>query len=111
MSTAQSVVACHGGRTSERWGRSPGRVRPSRPALREGGGRGGHVGGQQLQVRGHRLSYGDTLSGQSGAWLVRKLCFICMQSNKFTKGSHIKIQYDFQNRFCFSVTTFMDRVL
>ena len=44
------------------------------------------------------LSYGEILAGRPGAWLVKQICFICMQSKK-SKGTHVEIQIDFQNMF------------
>ena len=41
------------------------------------------------------LSYDESLSGQPGAWLVKKIFFICMQSQNFKKKTHIEIQNDF----------------
>ena len=46
------------------------------------------------------LSYGGILACRPGAWLVKKICFICMQS-QFQKGPHIEIQNNFQNMFHF----------
>ena len=37
------------------------------------------------------LSYDDSLSGRPGAWLVKKIFFICMQSQNLKK-THIEIQ-------------------
>ena len=36
----------------------------------------------------HNLSYGEILSGQPGAWLVKIICFLCMKSQQFRKGLH-----------------------
>ena len=44
--------------------------------------------------------YGEILASQPGAWLVKKICLICMQSQN-KKGPHIKIQQKFQNMFRF----------
>ena len=47
------------------------------------------------------LSYGEILASRPGAWLVKKTCFICMQSKQFKKGTYVEIQNDFQNIFNF----------
>ena len=39
------------------------------------------------------LEYGDTKSGQLEDWLVKKICFICMQSKKKLKGIYVEIQF------------------
>ena len=47
------------------------------------------------------LEQGQTKSGQLGDWLVKKNIFICMQSKKLQKLTHVEIQNYFQNFFYF----------
>ena len=39
------------------------------------------------------LSYGEILAGGPGAWLVKKIYFICIK--KIIKGTYVEIQNDF----------------
>ena len=38
------------------------------------------------------LSYGEILPGRPGAWLVKKIFFICMQSKKLKKEIRLKFK-------------------
>jgi len=38
------------------------------------------------------LSYGEILAGRPGAWLVKKLFFICMQSKKLKRELMLKFK-------------------
>ena len=38
------------------------------------------------------LSYGEILSNQPGAWLVKRICFMCIQPQNFKKDLILKLK-------------------
>ena len=49
------------------------------------------------------LSYDDSLSGRPGAWLVKKIFFICMQSQNLKKNLILKFKIISRTSFVFII--------
>ena len=51
------------------------------------------------------LSYDGILAGLPGAWLVKKICFICMQSHNFKKDLILKFKTILRTCFFFMIAS------
>ena len=65
---------------------------------------GAHLGAFKLKIHWlgiklyRDLSYGEILAGRPGAWLVKKIYFICMQSKKLKK--ELMLKFKIISRIC-----------
>ena len=48
-------------------------------------------------------SYNESLSGRPGAWLVKKIFFVCMQSQNFKKDFILKFKMILRTSFVFMI--------
>ena len=49
------------------------------------------------------LSYDEILAGRPGAWLVKNICFICMQSQNFNNDFILKFKTISRTCFIFMI--------